>query len=54
MNTPLEQASLELDELIHDLHHAGLTYWEILGEFFRKLECLYIQAQAEYYSKGGK
>jgi len=51
------QQSLEIDlqEIIHNAHKAGLSYIEILELFSHQVNILFIQSEAEEYLKlGGK
>ncbi len=49
-----EQAESSISYLTEDLHRQGLNYQQILGLFLDKSVTLFMQAQAEYFLKGGK
>ena len=44
----------ELDLLIDKAHKSELSYWWILRVILSRLERLVMQADIEYYIKGGK
>lgn len=46
-----ELLGTEQDILIQKAHRAGLNYWQILGEYLRKVDTLYIQAEVEYQTE---
>ena len=50
----IELLESELDLLINKAHKSGLSYWWILRVILSRLETLVMQADSEYYSKGGK
>ncbi len=49
-----ELADSEVTRLIEVCHQSGLTYWQILDIFLRKVVDLHLMASAEYKLKGGK
>ena len=50
----IEQLELELDSLINKAHRSGLSFWHILRVILNRLDSLVMQAEVEYYVKGGK
>jgi hypothetical protein len=44
----------ELDFLISKAHRSGLSFWHILRIVLTRIEGLVMQADAEYWLKGGK
>jgi len=53
MDNATELFELELDRLIQ-IAHKSLSYWQILRVILSRLEPLVMQADSEYYLKGGK
>ena len=54
-NTELaELLESELDFLINKAHRSDLSYWRILRVILSRTESLVMQADCEYYVKGGK
>ena len=50
----IELLESELDFLTSKAHKSGLSYWWILRIILSRIEGLVLQADAEYYVKGGK
>ena len=50
----IELFESELDFLIARAHRSGLSYWWILRTILTRIEDLVMQADCEYYIKGGK
>ena len=50
----IELLECELDDFIIKAHQEGLSFWGILRIILSRLESLVMQADVEYYMKGGK
>jgi hypothetical protein len=50
----IELLESELDFLINKARKSGLSYWWILRVILSRIENLVMQADVEYYVKGGK
>ena len=50
----IELAETEINRLVGVIHSQGLSYWQILRLFLLACQNLYIQADTDYWLKGGK
>ena len=50
----IEKAEAYLSHAVDDYHNKGLSYWSLLKIFSGFTQRLIMQADAEYYIKGGK
>ncbi len=50
----LDLLKSEFDFLIEKSHRSGLSFWQILKVILSRIETLVMQADAEYWFKGGK